>query len=881
MKTRPSENQQSLNGKDALPPSIVRKIKLARVNLWWERAWPALWPATGVGGAYMLTALLGLHESLPTALTKASLLLTTAGIAALLYRARPAFKWPSWDDALKRLEAMNGLAHQPLSAYQDSAAKDTGSDALWEAHRAWTERRIASLRVKLPRPNLAAHDPMALRAALGLTLIAAIAIAGPQAQHRILTAFVPDNLAAESQGRLDAWITPPAYTRTAMTVLSDETADEPLSVPSASILSVQLFGGKQPTATLGQNALEVEALTEQGNNAYETKATLTEAGTLSIRQGGRTLGSWQIDIIEDTPPEVTLLEDITISVRNSMKFVYALKDDYGVTNLKLDLKLDPIFIHEEARIFQLGEDPAPRKGFSPLMDGFVAEKIETEFELPLPGIRVADATETTYRDLLSHPWAGLPVRMTLVATDDAEQTGKSRTFTLSLPARQFTHPLAAAIIEQRQRLALSPLNRGSVAGFLNAFTYDEEIFEHDSSVYLGLRAAYWRLTKARRVGDLDGVSKLLWDIAINIEDGDLSVAEQELRAARDALTQALAEGADTDEIERLMQELKQALNEYLSQLEARAETGTPPPEDMLGKGELVDRGDLESLLDQIGDLARTGARDQAQDLLAALDDILENLNTGEEQQRGLTPDEQALSDAIDQMAEMIEQQRQLMDETFQEGQQPQDPTTQGLNQDGPHQDGPHQDGQGAAAGSNGETEKQNGSGQASGEAGDNPTASKLDQLRERQRALREELEELMSELAEKGETAAKALTEADRAMERAEDRLERGRASSATGAQGQAIDQLRHGAQALADAMMESMAARGEQSATREGGNETDPLGRPLSPSGNPNADSVEIPDESDLQQARQILDELRKRAAELGRPQSELDYLERLLKRF
>jgi hypothetical protein len=43
----------------------------------------------------------------------------------------------------------------------------------------------------------------------------------------------------------------------------------------------------------------------------------------------------------------------------------------------------------------------------------------------------------------------------------------------------------------------------------------------------------------------------------------------------------------------------------------------------------------------------------------------------------------------------------------------------------------------------------------------------------------------------------------------------------------------------------------------------------------------VKVPQESDLQRAREILQELRKRAAERNRPKEELDYIDRLLKRF
>ena len=44
---------------------------------------------------------------------------------------------------------------------------------------------------------------------------------------------------------------------------------------------------------------------------------------------------------------------------------------------------------------------------------------------------------------------------------------------------------------------------------------------------------------------------------------------------------------------------------------------------------------------------------------------------------------------------------------------------------------------------------------------------------------------------------------------------------------------------------------------------------------------TVKVPEERDLQRARDILEELRRRLSDMGRPQIELDYIERLLKRF
>jgi len=60
-----------------------------------------------------------------------------------------------------------------------------------------------------------------------------------------------------------------------------------------------------------------------------------------------------------------------------------------------------------------------------------------------------------------------------------------------------------------------------------------------------------------------------------------------------------------------------------------------------------------------------------------------------------------------------------------------------------------------------------------------------------------------------------------------------------------------------------------------------DPLGRMRRTEGPDFGDEVKVPDEIDTQRAREILDAIRRKLGELGRPQIELDYLERLLDRF
>ena len=62
---------------------------------------------------------------------------------------------------------------------------------------------------------------------------------------------------------------------------------------------------------------------------------------------------------------------------------------------------------------------------------------------------------------------------------------------------------------------------------------------------------------------------------------------------------------------------------------------------------------------------------------------------------------------------------------------------------------------------------------------------------------------------------------------------------------------------------------------------QTDPLGRPLRGRDYGDDTTVKVPGEIDVQRARRILEELRRRFGENFRPQLELEYIERLLRDF
>jgi hypothetical protein len=121
-------------------------------------------------------------------------------------------------------------------------------------------------------------------------------------------------------------------------------------------------------------------------------------------------------------------------------------------------------------------------------------------------------------------------------------------------------------------------------------------------------------------------------------------------------------------------------------------------------------------------------------------------------------------------------------------------------------------------------------------------------------------------------------------MSEAEGDLGGGDSDTAVDAQGRALDALRKGSQGLAESMQQQIgqgqgAGRSGRPGPSQAQGETDPLGRPLRGRDYGDDVTVKVPGEIDVQRARRIIEELRKRFGDFARPQEELDYIERLLK--
>jgi uncharacterized protein (TIGR02302 family) len=875
--------------------ALGHAIDRARMVLLWERVWPRLVLFLGIFGGVLAVSWLGFWQVVPYWARFGGVLFV---LALLFGAAWPllTIRRPTDHDALRRIDRETEGGHRPATALADNLATrdDPFAKALWQEHRTRVAAAAGRLRTGLPAPRMAGLDRYAIRALALLLIVPAYFLAGDERTARLLTAFDWRAPPVPITYRIDAWVTPPSYTGRPPVILPTRRSGEPLPagaetetfrVPAGSVVTLRVAGladvDVKPeggvAAAPAPERPSATAAAPQGPLA-ETRWTVAQDGALSVQGKGAAPLSWRFEAIADRAPTITFEREPQTDRRNQFVLSYKVEDDYGVKDAEAALSLAP-----SALALQ-------REGARPLAE-------LPAIPLTMSQARTRSGSGQTSRDFAEHPFAGLQVAVKLRAVDDAGNEGFSETVYGRLPQRTFSKPIPRALVEQRQILALDANAAPRVARALEALTTAPDRFGMEPPVYLGLRTAYFRLVRARDDAALRDVIAYLWDIAVRMEDGDVSEAERAVSQAAERLRQAIERGASEEEIRRLSQDLRQAMDRLMRELTEQAmrnrQDGRQQQQAQRDPNtRQVRPQDLRDMLNRIEELARNGARDQAQRLMQELQQMLQGLQAGRQQQQQQGENGEQGEGPLDRLSDMIRRQQQLRDQTFRRNQE------QRRAQRG-QQQRPGQRGQQGQQGQQGE--QQPGAGSEEGEGPPN-----FDQLGDAQRQLRELLDQLREQLGQQGQQgqgegqgqseagrqAQEGMGNAGRAMREAEEALGRGNGQGATDAQGRALRNLQRGAQGLAQQMQEGQGQgqgpgqpggpQGQPGRLGQAGQQDyDPLGRPTrGREANENSD-VRIPNagEGAAQRAQRVLEELRRRLSEQDRPQVEMDYIERLLR--
>jgi hypothetical protein len=239
-----------------------------------------------------------------------------------------------------------------------------------------------------------------------------------------------------------------------------------------------------------------------------------------------------------------------------------------------------------------------------------------------------------------------------------------------------------------------------------------------------------------------------------------------------------------------------------------------------GDTKTITQNDIQTLMQAIQQLSQAGDREGAAQMMALAAEPCWKICTCRKAPAAAaaSPQNKALNDAIQKFGDMMGKERSLLDKTMRQKSGPGDP--------------------------------KDGGAQGLAEAAERPGKRTAGFAQGHGRQVGEKLREAGKAMGDAQPGAGPQRTW-----------------TNAGSAQNQALDALRQGAQELAD--------EADKNGQQPGGKE-DPLGRSGPPLGNT---GIKIPGQADLARAREILEELRRRAGQMNRPQQERDYLDRLLK--
>jgi hypothetical protein len=401
---------------------------------------------------------------------------------------------------------------------------------------------------------------------------------------------------------------------------------------------------------------------------------------------------------------------------------------------------------------------------------------------------------------------------------------------------------------------------------MNALAEEPDSFGGDHIVHLALRTIMGRLIRgSHHDGRSDGqitkdteeaiaeVQPLMWSTALRLEEGGLAQIEKEIRELQKQLSELLNKKDVPDkEIQKLLDQFQQAMRDWQKELEKDMKQN---PEKYRNRDQaLQNPQDMQNLLDRLRDAINQGDKQALERMLSQLRQMMENQRNAQNQRGGQRMDQNhPMMKNMRELGDIIRRQQELMDETFKRHQERRD-----------------------------------------GQRGNRPEDQKRDQELERQQGdLQKRLSDLMKQMDEMlgGDgKMPKNFGNAEREMDGAGRALLGRRPGDAVGPQGRALDELRKGAQ---DAMRQLGQMFGMQFGPGQPGQlppgdqrnlwgpDRDPLGRQTNGLGPLDTQDVKVPTEAERKRVRDILDELRRRAGEPGRPTLELDYIDRLLRRF
>ncbi len=733
--------------------------------------------------------------------------------------------WPSKKKIAYIIEKNSKAEANPISALIDIPYLTSRSDSIWELHQINMKKNLKNLKLNLRTSNYFSKiDPLIIRLPITIFLLVSFFYAESKDSiaGRIRDAFIIDyNIETKTLASVEAWIKPPDYTKKENKYLSKDQyllSDRAIfeKVPKGSELIIKILSKTDVNVIVNDKILDLIRLDDFN---YSSEININENKNIIVEQKEKKLFKWSLSIIEDSPPKVSFVSEPFVTKRKAIKMDYQATDDYGIKRILV-------------RLYK-------PKEFSSLVEEYV------ELEVIAPkNFNNKEINGVKYLNLVDHIWSGYKTTFSMQGEDFIGQKDFMEK-EIMIPEKDFYNPTAKKIISFRKNIALNKLSIKKLYSSLDIIKSEVKGSDLTKSTEKIFNYIYEDINKIKNknIDSGDILFMKLWELAILIENNNLSNSEVALRKSEEELSKSIVEKNNLEGVNDMLASLNENISDYLDKIEDSffpkddANTENRDAYDNNKRDSIESlKNNLDYLMQDISDLASIGANKEAEKTLEKLRDITENI-VPEDYNPKISSQSDSKQDILEQLSKLIDKQEIIMEESFHEA------------------------------------SKQ-------GYAEQNSPGNGKKSTPEKQDSLKQSLAQMMRDIGKKENQIPSELGRAERAMRQALKELEKGNLDKASNAQGRAMELMKRGAKEFS-----KKSSKDSQSNLEKANNEnnfnpnnTDPLGRPLEKEGNLSGADIGISKKREILKAKKIASELYKRSSEESRSKEEKAYIGRLL---
>ncbi len=765
-----------------------------------EKLWQSFWMVASIALVFVFLLLVNVPQSLGSQWHLALVIIFGVTVLATLVYQFKKFRFPSRKEVERKIEISNNVKHRPISTTKDKPIGATSD--VWKKHIKRAKNILKKLRIYKPYINVTKQDKFAFRHIALLLAITGLIIAGYDWDIRLKEGFTPEITISSTQASLDVWVDPPKYIDTPAVFLNSASqglVNKHTTATKGSVLKIRASGYLlAPTVTFVNKKYELKKETPK---TFTADIPLNESGVLNVSNLIGKKYNWAIKVVKDAPPTISLNTVKSTSIA-STKITYIANDDYKISELR-----GIITAHSDNAAL-LGNDTY-------------------YFSIPT---NISDDEQKYLVDLTSHLWAGKKVNLSIKAIDSFDQESFSSTISFTLPERRFNNPTSRKIALDRKKIIWSSNDKTymEVAKSVTQIASFPHLHKGSAVDFLALRAITRRLMYGiKSTEEKTDVIDLLWDIAINLEDGGLLTAQSDLYRALQDMREALADkNIRNDELQRILQEVQIQMQKYIMamamEMNSLIKQGKVMPSVSSSlANKLSKKLNLSNIMDQIRNLQDANSLEDLRKMAENLQNSLENFSV--EKMNESQKKQMEIMKALENIEKIITDQEKLLSTT------------------------------------NKTSDKE-----------------KIKKLAVKQSFIQDDLTGAIGKtLQAMGKTPENFLT-AYKNMSQSTDALKQTFAHTSIIHQQKALADLKKGLDksldALAEALKKSMMSFNFMPQGGKYGDEHDPLGRKM------NTDGTKIPDKIQRRRIQIILDELRKRSNDYSLSPKEREYIDRLI---